>query len=88
MEHSVVKSVSKVREEFRCIPGQTGTRIVIFNLRKTSDKKSEFDFSSDISDIQIPNDSRDSEELKYKREQRQDHIPACDYSLRVRFIII
>ena len=61
---------------------KTGTRIIISNIRQTADGQPEFDFITDPSDIKIPDDIKE-EERKYKRQQRQNHIPESDYSLRV-----
>lgn len=84
INHSVLTSLAEIKEEFRYIAGTNGTRIIISKLRKRSDgNKCELDFANDSSDIRIPDDSADTDESRYKREQRQDHIPASDYSLRV-----
>ncbi len=87
LEHSVMSTSSDIQQEFQAIEGTTGTRIVISNLRKqASGNKFELDFTKDHNDIRIPDDLADSDESKYKREQRQDHIPASDYSLRVSLV--
>ena len=84
LDHSVVSSLTEIKDEFKHIDGTTGTRIIISNLRRRSDGKNyELDFVADSNDIRIPDDSADTDESRYKREQRQDHIPASDYSLRV-----
>eukprot|EP00794_Sanderia_malayensis_P000413 gene413-1048_t len=81
--HSVLSTVAQIQEEFRAIEGTTGTRIIVSNLRRqVAGNKYELDFVKDCFDIRIPDDLADSDESKYKREQRQDHIPASDYSLR------
>ena len=84
LAHSVVTSIPEIKNEFKQISGATGTRIIISNLRKTAGGvKYELDFTADSNDIRIPDDLLDTDESRYKREQRQDHIPASDYSLRV-----
>ncbi|XP_051760646.1 MORC family CW-type zinc finger protein 3a isoform X4 [Ctenopharyngodon idella] len=61
----------------------TGTRIIIWNLRKTSSDKSEFDFESDRYDIQIPSEVYESEKEKYKQPCRLlQSSPESDFSLR------
>ncbi|XP_065107824.1 uncharacterized protein [Paramisgurnus dabryanus] len=50
--------------------GTTGTRIIIWNLRKTSTDASEFDFEADQYDIQIPDDVYEDEKEKYKQSLR------------------
>uniref|UniRef100_A0A8C1IHA7 MORC family CW-type zinc finger 3a n=1 Tax=Cyprinus carpio TaxID=7962 RepID=A0A8C1IHA7_CYPCA len=61
----------------------TGTRIIIWNLRKTCTDKSEFDFKTDRYDIQIPSEVYESEKKKYKQPS---HVflssPESDFSLR------
>uniref|UniRef100_A0A671PHX7 MORC family CW-type zinc finger protein 3-like n=1 Tax=Sinocyclocheilus anshuiensis TaxID=1608454 RepID=A0A671PHX7_9TELE len=61
----------------------TGTRIIIWNLRKTSTDKSEFDFDTDRYDIQIPSEVYESEKEKYKQQSRVfQSSPESDFSLR------
>ena len=69
--------------EFAGIQNPSGTRIIIFNVRTTPDGKPEFDFATADNDIRIPEDM-DLEISKLKRQERQNHIPESDYSLRVR----
>lgn len=83
LQYSLLKSETKVIGEFDEIPGDHGTRIIISNIRTTIDRKPEFDFETDEYDIRIPDDSN-SESGKYKKTKRQNHVPECDYSLRVR----
>ena len=88
LAHSVVTTIPEIKNEFKQISGTTGTRIIISNLRKTAGGvKYELDFTADSNDIRIPDDLLDTDESRYKREQRQDHIPASDYSLRVSTIV-
>ena len=88
LKYSVFTSLAEIKGEFKFITGTTGTRIIISNLRKQGDgNKYELDFVTDSSDIRIPDDLADTDESRYKREQRQDHIPLSDYSLRVILIL-
>ncbi|XP_043105451.1 MORC family CW-type zinc finger protein 3a isoform X2 [Puntigrus tetrazona] len=60
-----------------------GTRIIIWNLRKTSTGKSEFDFDTDRYDIQIPSEVFESEKEKYKQPFHSfQSSPESDFSLR------
>ena len=68
--------------EFAGIQNPSGTRIIIFNVRTTPDGKPEFDFSTAPDDVRIPEDT-DLEISKMKKQERQNHIPESDYSLRV-----
>ena len=83
-------SMEHIKKEFDQISSQKGTRILIWNLRQQSNMvlRSEFDFEADSYDIRIPDDALNSDELKYKKEERQDHIPACDYSLKAYLSIL
>uniref|UniRef100_A0A9J7YFQ7 MORC family CW-type zinc finger 3a n=1 Tax=Cyprinus carpio carpio TaxID=630221 RepID=A0A9J7YFQ7_CYPCA len=67
----------------------TGTRIIIWNLRKTSTDKSEFVFETGCNDIQIPSEVYESEKKKYKQPS---HVflssPESDFSLRRKSIPI
>ncbi|XP_073702201.1 MORC family CW-type zinc finger protein 3a [Garra rufa] len=61
----------------------TGTRIIIWSLRKTSTDKSEFDFDTDRYNILIPSDVYESEKEKYKQPCRTFlSSPESDFSLR------
>ncbi|XP_051564447.1 MORC family CW-type zinc finger protein 3a isoform X2 [Myxocyprinus asiaticus] len=63
--------------------GSTGTRIIIWNLRKALTDKPEFDFEVDRYDIQIPADVYDSEKETYKQSSRiLQSSPESDFSLR------
>ena len=81
LRYSIINTLDDINKQFSFI-SKTGTRIIIYNLRRTKDSNSEFDFKNEF-DIKISNDGVDSAESQYKREERQNHIPASDYSLRV-----
>ena len=80
--HSLVRNKEELDNQFSKIVGEHGTRIIISNIRKTTDKKPEFDFETDAHDIRIPDDTS-SESETYRKTKRQNHVPECDYSLRV-----
>ena len=88
LQHSVCDTLERIKEEFAHIQSESGTRIVISKLRRSKDDKGEFDIMSDKYDIRIPEDIADSAESAYKREERQHHIPASDFSLRVNLFSI
>ncbi|KAK1902861.1 MORC family CW-type zinc finger protein 3 [Dissostichus eleginoides] len=46
----------EIQAEINAISSKTGTRIIIWNLRSTSSKPSEFDFESERYDIRIPSE--------------------------------
>ena len=81
LTHSMFRYKEELLAEFAGIQNPSGTRIIIFNVRATPDGKPEFDFSTP-DDIRIPEDTESV--TKVKRQDRQNHIPESDYSLRVR----
>ncbi|XP_071332067.1 MORC family CW-type zinc finger protein 3a [Trachinotus anak] len=61
-------------------PGKTGTRIIIWNLRRTSTSTLEFDFEADRYDIRIPSDVYEA--MSDTPQQVTSYIPESVYSLR------
>ncbi|XP_047456974.1 MORC family CW-type zinc finger protein 3-like isoform X2 [Mugil cephalus] len=59
---------------------KTGSRIIIWNLRRTSTGKTEFDFEKDRYDIRIPTDVY--EELQDPTQIPASYTPECVFSLR------
>uniref|UniRef100_G1NNX8 CW-type domain-containing protein n=1 Tax=Meleagris gallopavo TaxID=9103 RepID=G1NNX8_MELGA len=57
--------------------------IIIWNLRRDKNDKTEFDFDKDKYDIRIPEDLDETGKRGYKKQERLDQIvPESDYSLR------
>ncbi|KAG2456514.1 MORC3 protein, partial [Polypterus senegalus] len=80
LKYSLFNSEKELTDELKAIREQ-GTRIIIWNLRKSNDGRVEFDFDTDKYDIRIPDDVPNNE--KYKRQDRVDQaVPESDYSLR------
>ena len=82
LKHSSLRTEAELRDQFDSIPGPQGTRIIISDIRKGSDNRYEFDFNSDENDIRIPDDAN-TDGGKFRQTKRQNHIPECDYSLKV-----
>ncbi|XP_059824836.1 MORC family CW-type zinc finger protein 3a [Hypanus sabinus] len=85
LSSSLFNTEKELLAELETIPERRGTRIIIWNIRKTKDGKPEFDFESDKYDIKIPEDilNDNAEKRKYKRQDRMDQfVPESDYSLR------
>ncbi|GCB79153.1 hypothetical protein scyTo_0016917, partial [Scyliorhinus torazame] len=85
LQHSLFSTEAELLAELDAISGKRGTRIIIWNIRKTNDGNPEFDFESDKHDIRIPGDILDDNtgKRRYKRQERMDQIvPESDYSLR------
>ncbi|XP_058885069.1 MORC family CW-type zinc finger protein 3-like isoform X1 [Acipenser ruthenus] len=83
LQYSLFSSERALIAELEAIIGQCGTRIIIWNLRKSNEGKTEFDFDTDKYDIRIPADVLDKTNENYKRQERMDQtVPESDYSLR------
>ncbi|NXG78907.1 MORC3 protein, partial [Baryphthengus martii] len=83
LAHSLFSTEEKLLAELDAIIGKKGTRIIIWNLRRDKNEKTEFDFDKDKYDIRIPEDLDESGKRGYKKQERLDQIvPESDYSLR------
>ncbi|XP_043927483.1 MORC family CW-type zinc finger protein 3 [Protopterus annectens] len=85
LKYSLFSTEKDLLAELDAILGKKGTRIIIWNIRKTKDGKFEFDFSTDKYDIRIPDDAFDEKNGKkgYTRLERLGYtVPESDYSLR------
>ncbi|KAM6439151.1 MORC family CW-type zinc finger protein 3 [Rhynochetos jubatus] len=81
--HSLFSNEEKLLAELDAIIGKKGTRIIIWNLRRDKNEKTEFDFDKDKYDIRIPEDLDETGKRGYKKQERLDQIvPESDYSLR------
>ncbi|XP_062258830.1 MORC family CW-type zinc finger protein 3a [Platichthys flesus] len=86
LRYSIFKKEEDLLKEIQAInssgsPGETGTRIIIWNLRRTSGGELEFDFQKDRYDIRIPSDINESgSDTSY--HQLSSYIPESVYSLR------
>ncbi|XP_039599783.1 MORC family CW-type zinc finger protein 3-like [Polypterus senegalus] len=80
LKYSLFNSEKELTDELKAI-GKRGTRIIIWNLRRSNDGRVEFDFDTNKYDIRIPDNVLNNE--KYKRQDRMDQaVPESDYSLR------
>uniref|UniRef100_A0A3Q3B5T6 Morc S5 domain-containing protein n=1 Tax=Kryptolebias marmoratus TaxID=37003 RepID=A0A3Q3B5T6_KRYMA len=71
-----------------CSTGKTGTRIIIWNLRRTTTGTTEFDFEKDRYDIQIPSEIYEVlNDPSQNPNKAISYIPESIYSLRVRSCI-
>ncbi|NXX88018.1 MORC3 protein, partial [Centropus bengalensis] len=83
LTHSLFATEEKLLAELDAIIGEKGTRIIIWNLRREKNEKTEFDFDKDKYDIRIPEDLDETGKRGYKKQERLDQIvPESDYSLR------
>nr|XP_057937266.1 MORC family CW-type zinc finger protein 3a [Doryrhamphus excisus] len=78
MESDLLLEISAISSTWSSVT--TGTRIIIWNLRRTSTGTLEFDFQKDRYDIQIPSDVYEA--LNQPFERIPSHVPESVYSLR------
>ncbi|XP_026997700.2 MORC family CW-type zinc finger protein 3-like isoform X2 [Tachysurus fulvidraco] len=87
LTHSLFSTKEELLTEFRAINGphgtnSTGTRIIIWNLRKMSSGELEFDFLKDRYDIRLPVDINEGSKEPNKGPESQISPPESEYSLR------
>ncbi|KAF5903094.1 MORC family CW-type zinc finger protein 3, partial [Clarias magur] len=83
LKHSLFNTVEELLAEFSVIDSLCGTRIIIWNLRRTSSGKLEFDLKTDYYDIRIPLDVyEDTREANKRQHEGEMSLPESEYSLR------
>ncbi|XP_060732017.1 MORC family CW-type zinc finger protein 3-like [Tachysurus vachellii] len=87
LTHSLFSTKEELQTEFNAINGpfgtnSTGTRIIIWNLRKMSSGELEFDFLKDRYDIRLPVDVNEGSKEPNKEPESQISPPESEYSLR------
>uniref|UniRef100_A0AAY4D882 Morc S5 domain-containing protein n=1 Tax=Denticeps clupeoides TaxID=299321 RepID=A0AAY4D882_9TELE len=93
LKYSLFQTEEAILSELKAInatkaKNTSGTRIIIWNLRRTESGKLEFDFDTECYDIQIPADMSDGTQTKFRRQERNaPTVPDTDFSLRVSFIL-
>ncbi|XP_029917781.1 MORC family CW-type zinc finger protein 3 [Myripristis murdjan] len=91
LEHSLINSLEQLLAHFDSIPSKKGTKILIWNIRRAKDGKSELDFETDVTDIRMPEIHIEElkKDLKNSGSQRaEQNIPDMDYSLRAYLSIL
>uniref|UniRef100_A0A3P8STP5 Morc S5 domain-containing protein n=1 Tax=Amphiprion percula TaxID=161767 RepID=A0A3P8STP5_AMPPE len=91
LQHSIVSSLEQIQKHFDSILSKKGTKILIWNIRRAKDGKTEIDFETDPSDFRLP--EIQIEELKKGPRNsgslRPEHnIPDMHYSLRAYLSIL
>ncbi|XP_028848039.1 MORC family CW-type zinc finger protein 3-like isoform X2 [Denticeps clupeoides] len=88
LKYSLFQTEEAILSELKAInatkaKNTSGTRIIIWNLRRTESGKLEFDFDTECYDIQIPADMSDGTQTKFRRQERNaPTVPDTDFSLR------
>ncbi|XP_060935322.1 MORC family CW-type zinc finger protein 3 [Limanda limanda] len=54
LKHSIVSSEEQIHAHFASILSKKGTKILIWNIRRTKDGRPEIDFETDVSDFRLP----------------------------------
>ncbi|XP_060909470.1 MORC family CW-type zinc finger protein 3a [Labrus mixtus] len=80
-QEELLKEIKTISSSFP--DSKTGTRIIIWNLRRTPTRTTEFDFLTDRYDIRIPSDVyEEMSESDHQPGRVPSHIPESCYSLR------
>uniref|UniRef100_H3DHA0 Zgc:152774 n=1 Tax=Tetraodon nigroviridis TaxID=99883 RepID=H3DHA0_TETNG len=91
LEHSIVTSVEKLHAHFDSIPSKKGTKILIWNIRrsKSKDGKPEIDFETDATDFRLPFIQTVETKKGHSRSaSMHEQIPEIQYSLRAYLSIL
>ncbi|XP_055981774.1 MORC family CW-type zinc finger protein 4 isoform X1 [Sorex fumeus] len=78
LNYSIFNSENELLSQFDAIPGKKGTRVLIWNIRRNKDGKSELDFGTDQYDILVSD--FDTEEKE--GSSVTSALPETEYSLR------
>ncbi|XP_049500705.1 MORC family CW-type zinc finger protein 4 isoform X1 [Panthera uncia] len=78
LNYSIFNSENDLLSQFDAIPGKKGTRVLIWNIRRNKDGKSELDFDTDQYDILVSDFGTDEKETGGVTCE----LPETEYSLR------
>ncbi|XP_029095735.1 MORC family CW-type zinc finger protein 4 isoform X2 [Monodon monoceros] len=78
LNYSVFNSENDLLSQFDAIPGKKGTRVLIWNIRRNKDGKSELDFDTDQYDILVSDFGTEEKETGGITSE----LPETEYSLR------
>ncbi|XP_044793492.1 MORC family CW-type zinc finger protein 4 isoform X3 [Bubalus bubalis] len=78
LNYSIFNSENDLLSQFDAIPGKKGTRVLIWNIRRNKDGKSELDFDTDQYDILVTDFGTDEKETGGVSSE----LPETEYSLR------
>ncbi|MBZ3874269.1 MORC family CW-type zinc finger protein 4 [Sciurus carolinensis] len=76
LNYSIFNSENDLLSQFDAIPGKKGTRVLIWNIRRNKDGKSELDFDTDQYDILVSDFDAEEKEIS------GSELPETEYSLR------
>ncbi|XP_054432895.1 MORC family CW-type zinc finger protein 4 [Pteronotus mesoamericanus] len=78
LNYSIFNNENELLSQFDAIPGKKGTRIIIWNIRRNKDGKSELDFDTDQYDILVSDFGTEEKETGGVTSE----LPETEYSLR------
>nr|XP_048284448.1 MORC family CW-type zinc finger protein 4 isoform X2 [Myodes glareolus] len=78
LNYSIFNSEKDLLSQFDAIPGKKGTRVLIWNVRRNKDGKSELDFDTDQYDILVSDFDAEEKEIGGVPSK----LPETEYSLR------
>ncbi|KAF4026638.1 hypothetical protein G4228_018803 [Cervus hanglu yarkandensis] len=78
LNYSIFNNENDLLSQFDAIPGKKGTRVLIWNIRRNKDGKSELDFDTDQYDILVTDFGTDEKETGGVSSE----LPETEYSLR------
>ncbi|XP_051034871.1 MORC family CW-type zinc finger protein 4 [Phodopus roborovskii] len=78
LNYSIFNSEKDLLSQFDAIPGKKGTRVLIWNVRRNKDGKSELDFDTDQYDILVSDFDAEEKEVGGVTSE----LPETEYSLR------
>ncbi|XP_019517023.1 PREDICTED: MORC family CW-type zinc finger protein 4 isoform X1 [Hipposideros armiger] len=78
LNYSIFNSENDLLSQFDAIPGKKGTRVLIWNIRRNKDGKSELDFDTDQYDILVSDFGTEEKESGGVTSE----LPETEYSLR------
>uniref|UniRef100_A0A4X1W6M9 MORC family CW-type zinc finger 4 n=1 Tax=Sus scrofa TaxID=9823 RepID=A0A4X1W6M9_PIG len=78
LNYSIFNSENDLLSQFDAIPGKKGTRVLIWNIRRNKDGKSELDFDTDQYDILVSDFGTEEKETGGASSE----LPETEYSLR------
>ncbi|KAG8509319.1 MORC family CW-type zinc finger protein 4 [Galemys pyrenaicus] len=78
LNYSIFNSENDLLSQFDAIPGKKGTRVLIWNIRRNKDGKSELDFDTDQYDILVSDFGTEEKETGDVTSE----LPETEYSLR------
>uniref|UniRef100_A0A672IYR7 CW-type domain-containing protein n=1 Tax=Salarias fasciatus TaxID=181472 RepID=A0A672IYR7_SALFA len=91
LQHTIVSSMEQIQQHFDSILSKKGTKILIWNLRRAKDGKSEIDFETDESDFRLPEIQIDQVKPGPRNSgsfNAEKSIPDMHYSLRAYLSIL